>query len=110
MTDRHTLSKAYQDSQDLLRAQATRPHAEPTSDVEVTRNAKGDWQFKVAVTDHDPNEAYRKAKELAAALDQELPFPSSNGVTPEPTAEDEKNRAANQALRGRIAASKGKAK
>jgi hypothetical protein len=74
MTDRHTLSKAYQDSQDLLRAQATRPHAEPTSDVEVTRNAKGDWQFKVAVTDHDPNEAYRKASELAEALTQRFPF------------------------------------
>jgi hypothetical protein len=74
MTDRHTLSKAYQDSQDLLRAQATRPHAEPTSDVEVTRNAKGDWQFKVAVTDHDPNEAYRKACELGEALAQRFPF------------------------------------
>jgi hypothetical protein len=74
MTDRHTLSKAYQDSQDLLRAQATRPHAEPTSDVEVTRNAKGDWQFKVAVTAHDPNDAYDKACELAVMLANRFPF------------------------------------
>jgi hypothetical protein len=84
VTDRHTLSKAYQDSQDLLRAQATRPHAEPTSDVEVTRNAKGDWQFKVAVTDHDPNEAYRKACELAEALTQRFPF----GDGSEPTTKE----------------------
>jgi hypothetical protein len=109
MTDRHTLSKAYQDSQDLLRAQATRPHAEPTSDVEVTRNAKGDWQFKVAVTMHDAEDAYWKACDLAERLAGRFPFASSNGVPPEPE-EDEKERAANQALRGRIAASKGKAK
>jgi hypothetical protein len=84
MTDRHTLSKAYQDSQDLLRAQATRPHAEPTSDVEVTRNAKGDWQFKVAVTDHDPDAAYAKARELAIRLEDEFPF----GDAPEPTTKE----------------------
>ena len=55
-------------------AQATRPHAEPTSDVEVTRNAKGEWQFKVSVTDRDPNAAYRKACELSEALAQRYPF------------------------------------
>jgi hypothetical protein len=74
VTDRHTLSKAYQDSQDLLRAQATRPHAEPTSDAEITRNAKGDWQGKFAVTAYSADEAYEKARELALRFDTEFPF------------------------------------
>ncbi len=71
---RHTLSDAYESSQALLLAQATRPHAEPTSDVEVTRNAKGDWQFKVAVTMYDADAAWEKAVELASALAQRFPF------------------------------------
>jgi hypothetical protein len=74
MTERHTLSKAYEDSRSLLLAQATRPHAEPTSDVEVTRNAKGDWQFKVAVTAHDPDKAWEKAVQLVRQLETEFPF------------------------------------
>ena len=79
MTERHTLSKAYEDSRALLLAQATRPHAEPTSDVEIARNAKGDWQFKVAVTGHDPDAAFTKACQLAAALNDAYPF--GNGAT-----------------------------
>ena len=71
---RHTLSDAYESSQALLLAQATRPHAEPTSDVEIARNAKGDWQCKVAVTMHDPDAAYAKAVELARKFDTEFPF------------------------------------
>ena len=71
---RHTLSDAYESQQALLLAQATRPHAEPTSDVEVTRNAKGEWQFKVAVTDRDPDAAYAKSVELARMLAGEFPF------------------------------------
>ncbi len=74
MTGRHTLSDAYEQSQALLMAQATRPHAEPTSDVEVTRNAKGDWQFKVAVTMHDPIEAWKHAVALVRRLEVEFPF------------------------------------
>ena len=71
---RHTLSDAYEQSQALLMAQATRPHAEPTSDVEITRNAKGDWQFKVAVTGHDPDAAFAKACALAVELEHRFPF------------------------------------
>ena len=76
---RHTLSDAYESSQALLLAQATRPHAEPTSDVEVTRNAKGDWQGKVSVTMRDPDEAFAKAVELARRFESEFPF--SNGAS-----------------------------
>ncbi len=74
MTERHTLSKAYDDSRALLLAQATRPHAEPTSDAEIARNAKGDWQGKFSVTAHDPDAAYAKAVELARRFDTEFPF------------------------------------
>ena len=74
MTERHTLSKAYDDSRALLLAQATRPHAEPTSDVEIARNAKGDWQLKAAVTMHDPDAAFAKAVELARLFESEFPF------------------------------------
>lgn len=76
MTDRHTLSKAYADSQDLLRAQATRPHAEPTTNVEIARNAKSDWQCKIAVTLNDADAAYDKARELALRFDADFPFGS----------------------------------
>ncbi len=106
---RVTVSDAYQNAYNVLMAQATRPHAEPTSDVEITRNAKGDWQFKVAVTGRDPDAAHAKACELADALAEKYPY--SNGTPAEPpTADDEKERAANQALRGRIAAQRGRAK
>ncbi len=71
---RVTVSDAYQNAYNVLMAQATRPHAEPTSDVEVTRNAKGEWQFKVSVTDRDPDAAYRKACELSSMLAEAYPF------------------------------------
>ncbi len=74
---RHTLSDAYESSQALLLAQATRPHAEPTSDVEFTRNAKGDMQFRVSVTKRDPDEAYEKALELALKADTAFPYGES---------------------------------
>ena len=98
---RHTLSDAYEQSQALLMAQATRPHAEPTSDVEVTRNAKGDWQFKVAVTMHDPNEAYRKACELAESLAHKFPF--VNGAEPE---ENPKRTMTPRQIAGKVASQK----
>ena len=74
MSGRVTVSDAYQNAYNVLMAQATRPHAEPTSDVEVTRNAKGEWQFKVSVTDRDPDAAYRKACELSEQLAKAYPF------------------------------------
>ncbi len=77
---RVTVSDAYQNAYNVLMAQATRPHAEPTSDVEVTRNAKGEWQFKVSVTDRDPDAAYRKACELSEALAQRYPFGNGDGA------------------------------
>ncbi len=71
---RHTLSDAYESSQALLLAQATRPHAEPTSTHEIARNAKGDWQGKFAVTMRDPDAAYDKTVELARRFDADFPF------------------------------------
>jgi hypothetical protein len=47
--------------------------------VEVTRNAKQEYQFKVAVTMHDPDAAFRKAIELADAL--EVHYPSGQPST-----------------------------
>lgn len=36
--------------------------------VEITRNAKGDWQFAVKVSDDDPAQALTIAKAIAADL------------------------------------------
>ncbi len=60
---------------EVAMAMATRPHAEPTSDVEVNRSTtNGRWGFKVSVTARDPDEAYRKACELAESLAQKFPY------------------------------------
>ncbi len=111
---RHTLSDAYESSQALLLAQATRPHAEPTSDVEVTRNAKGDWQFKVAVTMRDADAAFAKAVELAAKAELRFPFVHEPSLTEKlaVSAADEiaSKRARGQMQHAHIAAKKSRRK
>ncbi len=78
---RHTLSDAYESSQALLLAQATRPHAEPTSNVKIARNAREIYQFEVDVSSRDPDEALRKAKEMVADLDATYPASNGNGAS-----------------------------
>ena len=56
-------------------AMATRPHAEPTTDIEVNRSTtNGRWGFKVSVTLHDADAAYAKAKELAERAAADFPY------------------------------------
>lgn len=62
------------DLKHLAEVAVSRPSRGSESSVSVTRNAKGQWQFAVEVNHHDANEAYRKACELAEALDQKFPF------------------------------------
>ena len=62
---------------EVTMAALTRPHAEPESAVELSRNAKGDVQMTVTVRGTDANEAYRKAVELFDALAQR--YPRGNG-------------------------------
>jgi hypothetical protein len=60
---------------EIALAQATRPHAEPTTDVEVNRSTtNGRWGFKVSVSARDADEAYEKAKELALRAEQDFPY------------------------------------
>jgi hypothetical protein len=92
---------------DVALALATR-RSDPTSKVQLTLNAKGDVQIEVDVTDTDPKVAADQAADLFDVLRARYP----REVRPEPPKrdEDEKEKAANQALRGRIAAAKGRSK
>ena len=65
---------------DVALALATR-RSDPVSKVELSRNAKGDVQISVDVTDTDPKAAAEKASDLFDVLrakyprtDDELPF------------------------------------
>ena len=65
---------------DVALALATR-RSDPTSKVELSRNAKGDVQISVDVTDTDPEVAAAKAADLFDVLraryprtDDEVPF------------------------------------
>jgi len=42
--------------------------------VEISRNAKGDYQFAVKVSDDDPNRAYEIAHTLADTLAADYPY------------------------------------
>jgi hypothetical protein len=50
--------------------------------VEIARNAKGDYQFSVKVSDDDPNKAQATAVLIATVLETRYPY----GVPPEATA------------------------
>lgn len=65
---------------DIALAMATR-RSDPTSKVELSRNAKGDVQISVDVTDTDPQVAAQRAADLFDVLrakyprtDAEVPF------------------------------------
>lgn len=45
--------------------------------VEISRNAKGDWQFGVKVSDDDPMKALDIARKIASELEHVYPY----GVT-----------------------------
>ena len=42
--------------------------------VEISRNAKGDYQFAVKVSDDDPATALANAEKIAAALEEMYPY------------------------------------
>jgi hypothetical protein len=69
---------------EIALAMATRPHAEPTTDVEVNRSTtNGRWGFKVSVSARDADEAYAKAKELALQAEKDFPYiETPKGVGP----------------------------
>ena len=59
----------------LLLAQATRPHAEPTSDVEINRSTtNGRYGFKVSVTAREAHEAKLIACEIVDELERRYPY------------------------------------
>ena len=100
--------RAQEREHELALAAVTRPRAEPTTDVEVNRSVtNGRFGFKVAVTLPDPDEAYRKASELAEALAQRFPLDDTEKKLAQSvvTIEDAKKRSAQ---RGAIAASRRK--
>jgi len=54
-------------------AQATRVRAEPLADIELTYNAKGDTQIKVAYSHPDPAHAAQVVSELYDVLRTKYP-------------------------------------
>src|SRR5437763_8598173 len=90
---------------DVALALATRRSA-PLSKVSLSLNAKGDVQIEVDVTDRDPKVAAQAAGDLFDVLRAKYPRPEPPERTAEEVKADEKEKAANQALRGRIAAAK----
>jgi hypothetical protein len=65
-----------------MAAMGRRP-AEPESSVEITRNAKGDFQFAVTVRAGDAEQAYTQAVALADNLVARYPRAvAGNGETP----------------------------
>jgi hypothetical protein len=58
-------------------AWAHRQPSPPEQSVDVTRNAKGDFQFNVTVRGHDADECVAKAIQLTETLEQR--FPRGNG-------------------------------
>ena len=91
---------------DIALALATR-RSDPVSKVELSLNAKGDVQISVDVSDADPAKAAQQAADLFDVLRAKYP----REQRPEPPPKNDKDamsEADRQALRGRIAASRGK--
>jgi len=63
---------------DIALAQATRTRPEPTADIELTYNAKGDTQIKVAYSHPDPAYAAQVTSELYDVLLAK--YPRTNGA------------------------------
>lgn len=62
---------------ELSMAWANRGPALPEQSVDITRNAKGDYQFSVTVRGHDLDDVLERAK--AAASQLEAAHPRTNG-------------------------------
>jgi hypothetical protein len=60
---------------------ANRTAAPPESSVEISRNARGVFQFTVTVRHPSAATAEVVAKDLAFGLAAEFPYPSENGGT-----------------------------
>ena len=58
---------------------ASRQPSNPTSSVKLTRNASGNVQIDVDVTDRDPDVAAEKARELFDRLVEVYPRVNGNG-------------------------------
>lgn len=58
---------------EVTMAALMRPHAEPESAVEITRNAKGDYQFTVTVRGFDVADCLVQAQATARALAELYP-------------------------------------
>lgn len=67
---RQTPTERYHEA---MLAFAQRSAAPPESAIDITRNAKGDYQYTVTVRGHDPDEALAKAIELADQLAARYP-------------------------------------
>lgn len=63
---------------EVTMAALTRAHAEPESAVEITRNAKGDFQFTVTVRGSDVHACERLAVEVTSRLVAQ--YPRVNGA------------------------------
>jgi len=64
---------------ELSMAWAQRGPAPPEQSIDITRNAKGDYQFGVTVRGADLDEVLERAK--AAAAELERTYPRTNGAT-----------------------------
>ena len=71
---------------DLAWLDATQERTPPHSSVELSRNAKGDMQFTVKVSDVDPLVAEATAKEITARL--RATFPMQDGTVGSPMVDD----------------------
>lgn len=62
---------------EVTMAALNRSAAPPEHSIDVTRNAKGDYQFSVTVRGHDADEVAAKAIELTSKL--AVQYPRENG-------------------------------
>ena len=86
----------------LLMAQATRPHAEPTSDVEINRSTtNGRYGFKVSVTAREAHEAKLIAMEIVSELEKAYPYEENLTDKLKASVEAERKRAQIAARKGR---------
>lgn len=65
---------------ELAMAHALRPGTAPEHSVDVTRNAKGQWQLAVTIRGHDADEVYATAVRVARRLEAEYPFDNGGGA------------------------------
>ena len=64
---------------EVTMAAMTRAPSPPEHSVEVTRNAKGVYQFTATIRGFDPQDVYAHAVTVVSLLDEAYPYPSENG-------------------------------